>query len=111
MELDGVGPKTAACVLLFSLGRPIMPVDTHIGRIMTRLGIVPDRTSTVTKQTILTDLIGDDPIEIFAIHVETIEHGRKVCIARSPRCGACALQDLCAYFNQGNVPHTADGSG
>lgn len=98
--LNGVGPKTAACVLLFSLGQPIMPVDTHIARVMTRLGIVPDRTSTVTKQRILTDLIGLHAPTIFAVHVETIEHGRTVCRARRPRCEACPLQDLCDYYLQ-----------
>src|SRR5690606_29212864 len=56
--LDGVGPKTAACVLLFALGMPAMPVDTHVGRVMTRIGILPGRTSTATKQRMLEDLIG-----------------------------------------------------
>ncbi len=99
-SLPGVGPKTAACVLLFSLGQPIMPVDTHIARVMTRLGIVPDRTSTVTKQTILTDLVGPHAPSIYAVHVETIEHGRTVCRARKPRCWACVLQDVCDYYQQ-----------
>ncbi len=99
-SLQGVGPKTAACVLLFALGQPIMPVDTHIARVMTRLGIVPDRTSTVTKQTILTDLIDSHAPTIYAVHVETIEHGRVVCQARRPRCWACVLKDLCDYYQQ-----------
>jgi endonuclease-3 len=99
-SLTGVGPKTAACVLLFALGQPIMPVDTHIARVMTRLGIVSDRTSTVTKQRILTDLVGPDAPTIYAVHVETIEHGRTVCRARRPRCWACALQDVCDYYQQ-----------
>jgi endonuclease-3 len=77
-----------------------MPVDTHIARVMTRLGVVPDRTSTVTKQRILTDLIGPHAPTIFAVHVETIEHGRTVCRARRPRCEACPLQDLCDYYLQ-----------
>jgi endonuclease-3 len=98
--LDGVGPKTAACVLLFALGRPVLPVDTHIARVMTRIGIVPDRTSTKTKQDILTELAGPHVPTIYAIHVETIEHGRRVCVARRPRCGACFLQDLCDYYRQ-----------
>ncbi len=98
--LDGVGPKTAACVLLFALGMPVFPVDTHIARVMTRIGIVPDRTSTVTKQRILVDLTGPDPPTIYAAHVETIEHGRQVCQARRPRCEVCFLQNVCEYFNQ-----------
>jgi endonuclease-3 len=103
ISLNGVGAKTAACVLLFALGQPIMPVDTHIARVMTRLGIVPDRTSTVTKQTILTDLIGPHAPTIYAVHVETIEHGRVVCQARRPRCWACPIQDLCDYYQQNDV--------
>ena len=96
--LDGVGPKTAACVLLFALGMPVFPVDTHIARVTTRLGIVPDRTSTVTKQRILTEFAGPHPPTIYAAHVETIEHGRRVCQSRRPRCEACVLQDVCDYF-------------
>ncbi len=103
-RLDGVGPKTAACVLLFALGMPVLPVDTHIARVMTRLGIVPDRTSTVTKQRILTGLAGDHVPTIYAVHVETIEHGHKVCQARRPRCGACLLQDFCAFHLQMTMP-------
>jgi endonuclease-3 len=108
-SLNGVGAKTAACVLLFALGQPIMPVDTHIARVMTRLGIVPDRTSTVTKQTILTDLIGPDTPTIYAVHVETIEHGRVVCRARRPRCWACPLQELCDYYQQDVVSAEQEG--
>jgi endonuclease-3 len=101
--LEGVGPKTAACVLLFALGKPVMPVDTYISRVMTRLGIVPDRTSTVTKQRILTDLAGPHAPTIYAVHVETIEHGRVVCRSRQPRCWACPLQDLCDFFLQSDL--------
>lgn len=98
VHLDGVGPKTAACVLLFALGRPIMPVDTHVGRVMTRLGIVPDHSGTVLKQSILTTLIGNDAQAIYAVHVETIAHGRAVCVARRPRCEECELRSLCDYY-------------
>jgi endonuclease-3 len=99
-NLEGVGPKTAACVLLFALGKPVMPVDTHIARVMTRIGIVPDRTSTMTKQRILTDLVGPHAPTIYAVHVETIEHGRTVCRSRRPRCWACPLQDACDFYTQ-----------
>ena len=98
--MDGVGPKTAACVLLFALGSPVFPVDTHIARVMTRIGIVPDRTSTATKQRILTDLAGPHSPSIYAAHVETIEHGRRICQSRRPRCEACFLQDVCDWFDQ-----------
>lgn len=96
-DLEGVGPKTAACVLIFALGMPAMPVDTHVGRVMTRLGILPDRTSTATKQRILEDLIGPEPQRVYAVHVETISHGRQVCKSQRPRCEACPLLPLCDY--------------
>jgi endonuclease-3 len=96
-SIDGVGPKTAACVLLFSLGMPAMPVDTHVGRVMTRLGVLPDRTSTLTKQRILEALIGSNPNQVYAVHVETISHGRQVCKALRPKCEICPLYFLCDY--------------
>lgn len=99
-SLEGVGPTTAALVLLFALGRPVMPVESHIARVMTRLGIVPDHTSTVTKQRLLTNLLGPNAATIHAVHVETIEHGRTLCRARKPLCGACPLQDVCAWYRQ-----------
>ncbi|HYI24922.1 MAG TPA: endonuclease III, partial [Thermomicrobiales bacterium] len=105
--MAGVGPKTAACVLLFALGMPVFPVDTHIGRVMTRIGIVPDHTSTATKQRMLTDLAGPHPPTIYAAHVETIEHGRRVCQSRRPKCEVCVLQDVCDYFQQGEARATA----
>ncbi len=99
-NIDGVGPKTAACVLLFELGRPAMPVDTHVARVMTRLGVVPDKTSTTTKQQILESLIGPDANRVYAVHVETITHGREICKARRPLCEQCPLADLCRYYQE-----------
>jgi endonuclease III len=96
-SMNGVGPKTAACVLLFSLGMPAMPVDTHVGRVMTRLGVVPGRSSTVTKERILEELIGPEPQRVYAVHVETISHGRQICKAQRPKCDICPLKDLCDY--------------
>lgn len=97
---NGIGPKTAACVLLFSLGMPAMPVDTHVGRVMTRLGVAPNKTSTVTKERMLETLIGDDADRMYAVHVETISHGRKVCKAQRPLCEQCKLQHLCRYYRE-----------
>ena len=99
-NLDGIGPKTAACVLLFSLGMPVMPVDTHVGRVMTRLGVVPDRTSTLHKERIIESLIGDDAHRMYAVHVETITHGRQICRAQKPRCEICPLQSVCTYYQE-----------
>lgn len=98
--LDGIGPKTAACVLLFSLGMPVMPVDTHVGRVMTRLGVVPDRMSTGTKERIIEEMIGDDADRMYAVHVETIMHGRQICKAQRPKCQVCPLNHLCDYYQE-----------
>ena len=95
--LDGVGPKTAACVLLFALGMPAMPVDTHVGRVMTRIGILPGRTSTATKQCMLEDMIGPEPERVYAVHVETIAHGRRICRSQGPKCEICVLKEHCDY--------------
>jgi len=99
-SIDGVGPKTAACVLLFNLGMPVMPVDTHVGRVMTRIGILPDRTSTLRKQRMLEALIGPDPNRVYAVHVETIEHGRLICRSQRPQCPICPLKDHCDYYTE-----------
>lgn len=96
-SMNGIGHKTAACVLLFSLGRPAMPVDTHVHRVMVRLGVVPPRTSPEGTARVLEALIGPDPSRTYAVHVETISHGRQVCKAQRPKCDICPLLDLCDY--------------
>jgi endonuclease-3 len=96
-SMNGVGPKTAACVLLFSLGQPAMPVDTHVGRVMNRLGVVPPRTSPEATQLVLEELIGPEPDRVYAVHVETISHGREICKALRPKCDICPLRELCDY--------------
>ncbi len=91
----GVGIKTAACVLCFSLGRPYMPVDTHVHRVALRLGLIPERTSAEQAHT---SLNRDDsvPAELrFSFHIQLIRHGRAVCHANRPECDACALANLC----------------
>lgn len=97
---NGIGPKTAACVLLFSLGMPAMPVDTHVGRVMSRLGVTPTRASTLAKERMIETLVGNDPHRMYAVHVETITHGRKVCKAQRPLCEQCKLQHLCQYYRE-----------
>jgi len=93
MEFNGVGPKTAACVLLFSFGMPIFPVDTHIARIAIRLGLVPPKTSPETCQDLLEPRIPPD--DRYEMHVLLIAHGRKTCRAVSPKCEWCDLADTC----------------
>ncbi|HEY8657019.1 MAG TPA: endonuclease III [Candidatus Limnocylindria bacterium] len=93
VALPGVGPKTAACVLLFSLDRPFFPVDTHIHRLAIRLGFVPPRATAVAAQATLQDAIA--PADVYAAHMDLIRHGRHVCLARHPLCSECVLADLC----------------
>lgn len=93
VALPGVGPKTAACVLLFSLDRPFFPVDTHIHRIAIRLGLVPPTATAVAAQAALQEAIA--PADVYAAHMDLIRHGRHVCLARRPLCSECVLSDLC----------------
>jgi endonuclease-3 len=91
--LPGVGPKTAAVVLAFSLGRDAMPVDTHVHRVTTRLGWIPARTSEAKAHGVLAELV---PAEIrVPVHVGLIRLGREVCKAGRPRCEVCPVFELC----------------
>jgi endonuclease-3 len=95
VALPGVGPKTASCVLLFSLDVPVMPVDTHIHRIALRVGLVPAGTSADAAHALLTEMT--PPERMLEAHLLLIRHGRTTCTARRPRCEECVLLDLCDY--------------
>jgi endonuclease-3 len=97
MTFKGVGPKTASIVLLFSLGKPAFPVDTHIYRVSGRLGIRPEGMNTDQAHTYLGQLF--PPEAYYAVHLNLIRLGREVCQARRPKCSDCPLQDLCEYFS------------
>jgi endonuclease-3 len=96
MAFNGVGPKTASIVLLFSLGKPAFPVDTHIYRVSGRLGIRPHNISADQAHTYLGQLF--PPRAYYAAHLNLIRLGREVCSARRPKCSICPLQDLCEYY-------------
>jgi endonuclease-3 len=96
--LPGVGSKTASCVLLFSLGMPAMPVDTHVHRVAGRIGLIESTDSPERAQDLLESEVGADRDRIYALHMDLIAHGRAVCIARRPRCGECPLTRCCDYF-------------
>jgi endonuclease-3 len=92
-SLPGVGPKTAACVLAFSLGRPALPVDTHVLRVARRLGFLPDRADAVRAHDLMEELV---PSRLrVGMHVGLIRLGREVCRAGRPACEVCPVQDLC----------------
>ena len=103
--IDGVGPKTAAIVLLFSLGRPAFPVDTHVHRVSLRLGLLPPRTNAVKAHDLLAAL--GPPPTYYAMHINLIRHGREICRARTPLCHICPLPDLCDYY-QSTAVRAAD---
>lgn len=93
LTLPGIGPKTAACVLAFSLGRDRLPVDTHVGRVARRLGLVSAKASPEETQVALERLV--PPPKRVEVHRAMIALGRTVCRARTPACGACILAELC----------------
>jgi len=92
-SLPGVGPKTAACVLMFALGRPALPVDTHVGRVARRLGLVPAKTGAAEAHDLLEAMLA--PEEVYPFHVSLIKHGRRLCRAQRPLCADCPLRDRC----------------
>jgi endonuclease III len=97
-EFAGVGPKTIACVLLFACGHPAFPVDTHIFRVTTRLGLLPEGCTAERAHAVLEPLI--PPAQVYGAHVNLIRHGRTICKARQPDCQHCCLRRLCLYPQQ-----------
>jgi len=97
-SLTGVGPKTAACVMLFSLHKPFMPVDTHIHRVSMRLGLIEEKTATEAAQQFFMKLIPES--KLYAFHVNMIRHGRTICRARNPLCPRCVLNPRCRYYRE-----------
>jgi endonuclease-3 len=93
MRLPGVGHKTASCVLLFSLGKPSLPVDTHVFRVAKRLGLIDSRVSIEKAHSLLQEQI--PPSKVYQFHIHMIEHGRQICHARQPRCDECILRVAC----------------
>lgn len=91
----GVGVKTAACVICFSLGRDYMPVDTHVHRVSTRLGLLPESATAVQAHEHLNADNAVPPELRFSFHIQLIRHGRAVCKAGRPACDACVVEDLC----------------
>ena len=96
-SIKGVGPKTAAIVLLFSLNRPAFPVDTHVHRVAKRLGLI----GPVSRERAHVEMERLVPPErYYAFHLNLIRHGRQVCASRKPDCQACILPDLCCYYQE-----------
>jgi endonuclease-3 len=93
LALPGVGRKTAACVLLFSYGRRDVPVDTHVGRVATRLALLREGAGSDEQHDELTRLTPAG--EELELHINLLRHGRRTCHARRPRCPECPLEPIC----------------
>src|SRR5436305_2227826 len=104
-QLPGVGPKTAACVLMFHLDRPAFPIDTHVWRTARRLGLLGPNVSADVAHTLFAQVT--PPEWIYPLHVNLIQHGRKICHAQRPACNACPLYRECAYVGSVNAQETA----
>jgi endonuclease-3 len=108
-KLPGVGPKTAACVLMFHLDRPSFPIDTHVHRTSQRLGLILPNVNANKAHVIFARTL--PPEWVYPLHVNLITHGRKICHAQRPACERCALYDECAYVGSVNAQETAISSG
>jgi endonuclease-3 len=91
----GIGPKTAACTLLFALHKEVFPLDTHIFRVLKRMGILPERISDLKAHKFLDRIV--PPGKFYSLHVNLIRLGRTVCRPREPLCERCPLIEYCDY--------------
>jgi endonuclease III len=94
-SFDGIGHKTASIVLLFCFNKPAFPVDTHVGRVTRRLGLAGPKDNEEKIKGIWEQLVPAD--WFYPLHLNLIRHGRQVCHAQRPTCGACVLKDICRY--------------
>ena len=96
--IHGVGPKTAAIVLLFAYALPAFPVDTHVHRVTTRLGLLKEKTPVEKAHDILEEIVPAE--DFYPAHLNLIRHGREICKARKPDCEHCPLTDYCRYYQE-----------
>lgn len=98
LSFKGVGPKTAACVLLFSLNMPAFPVDTHIFRVTKRIGLIPQKTIPDKAHRILETIVPEEKYHSF--HINLIRHGRTICHPSKPECEICPVKNFCQFYNK-----------
>lgn len=94
--IKGIGPKTAAIILLFAFGRPAFPVDTHVHRITRRLGLIGPKVTADKAHPILENM--GNPETFYSLHLNLIQHGREICLARQPKCQQCSLRPYCDFY-------------
>lgn len=97
-SLPGVGIKTAKCVMMYSLSRQVLPVDTHVERVAARLGLLPPNTARQHIHRTLEAVVRPDMR--YAFHVNAVSHGREICRARAPLCSTCPLARSCPSANE-----------
>lgn len=95
LSLKGIGPKTAACVLLFCCKRAVFPMDTHIFRILRRMGLLPEKVGDESAHQMIEKLI--PPKKHYSLHINLIFHGRRICHPRNPKCNQCPLIEHCGF--------------
>lgn len=91
----GIGPKTVACTLLFALHKEVFPLDTHIFRVLRRMGILPEKITDTKAHRFLDQLVPQG--KFYSLHVNLIRLGRKICRPREPLCEQCPLIEYCDY--------------
>lgn len=97
--IKGIGPKTAAIILLFAFGKPAFPVDTHVHRVSRRLGLIGPKVSAEKAHDLLEAIAPE--ADYYPFHIQLIRHGRQVCHAQNPKCEICPLQDECDFYQRG----------
>lgn len=103
-RLPGVGPKTVGCVLLFSLGKPVFPVDTHVFRVSKRLGLISNGVSAEQAHYLMSEMVA--PENVYQLHMNMVEHGRRICKSQKPRCTECVLHKFCPSSYLGATHHS-----
>lgn len=98
LQFKGVGPKTAAIVMQFSLGMPAFPVDTHVYRVTGRIGVRPMKMNATAAHDYLADQL--PPHTYYAAHLNIIRLGREICHARKPECLRCPVVGVCDYYSE-----------
>ena len=96
-RFEGVGPKTTACILLFTCEMPLLPVDVHVGRVSQRLGLIGKKVTNDAAHNLLQALLPPDARSIYNFHKALLRHGQRVC-GYEPQCGHCILTDMCDYY-------------
>lgn len=98
MALPGVGHKTTTFLLLFTLRKPVLPVDTHVHRVSTRYGLIPMKMSQARAHTALLGMLPQEADELLNFHKLLFKHGQRVCTWSRPRCGACVVRERCDFY-------------